>query len=62
MGFGDLNKIYSNVVVFTGTSHDRISWRSMALALGVVFVVSRVVKYYNAKRVSGLWFCLDYRQ
>ena len=44
----NLNNSYA--VMFT--DRDQVDYKSVVLALAALFVVSRVVKYFNAKRVS----------
>jgi hypothetical protein len=47
MSFNDeLNKLYSYI--------GHADWKSVVFALIGLFVVSRVLKYYNAKRVSAI--------
>ena len=48
-----LNKTYSYAMTFTS-----LDWKSLVLALTSVYIVSRVLKYHNAKRVSAKQFLL----
>jgi len=54
MAFDQLNKTYSPAGIFT--SRDLIDWKSVALALAILFIVSRALRYYNAKNVSSMRF------
>jgi hypothetical protein len=54
MVFDQLNKTYSRAGIFT--HHDLIDWKSVAFALAGLFIVSRALRYYNAKRVSAMQF------